>query len=180
MRDLDKRRMGDLIRRLRERRGMTQRELAQAAGLGESALRSYELGARYPKERHFEPLAKALRVRPEVFEVYGIETELQLIHAMFHFEDRFDIHPSKDGKPSIEAKGPGILPTAFKAWGEMYRLLESGKITKQEYEEWKDTYNPAIRIDEDGVKEIPDIYTGKLGSLSNPNRLFGDNDAADE
>ena len=71
MRDLDKHRMGELIRRLRERRGMTQRELAQAAGIGESALRSYELGVRYPKERYLAPLAQALGVRPEVFEVMG-------------------------------------------------------------------------------------------------------------
>ena len=144
MRDLDKHRMGELIRRLRERRGMTQRELAQAAGIGESALRSYELGVRYPKERYLAPLAQALGVRPEVFEVYGIGTELQLIHAMFHFEDCFDIHPSKDGNPSIEATGSGILSAAFKAWGKMYQMIESGTITHEQYEEWKDTYDSSI------------------------------------
>lgn len=135
-----KEKTGRLIRRLRERRGMTQRELAQAAGLGESALRSYELGARYPKERHFEPLAKALRVRPEVFVVDEIENELQLIHALFNLEEHFAIHPSTDGSSLIEATGAGFLPKAFCEWGQKYRQLEEGAITAEEYREWKDTY----------------------------------------
>lgn len=36
--------LGKSIRKIRMRRNMTQRELANAAGLVESALRSYELG----------------------------------------------------------------------------------------------------------------------------------------
>ena len=41
--------MGRSIRTLRERRNLTQKELAELSGLSESSLRSYELGARYPK-----------------------------------------------------------------------------------------------------------------------------------
>lgn len=44
--------LGKSIRRIRMRRNMTQRELANAIeGTGESALRSYELGERSPKCR---------------------------------------------------------------------------------------------------------------------------------
>lgn len=46
--------LGKSIRRIRMRRNMTQRELANAAGLGESALRSYELGERSPKQNTLE------------------------------------------------------------------------------------------------------------------------------
>lgn len=42
--------LGKSIRKIRMRRNMTQRELANAAGLVESALRSYELGERSPKQ----------------------------------------------------------------------------------------------------------------------------------
>ena len=47
------------------RRNMTQRELANAIeGIGESALRSYELGERSPKQDALERIAKALDVAP--------------------------------------------------------------------------------------------------------------------
>ena len=74
-RDFDKRNIGERIRELRRRRGMTQRELAEASGIGESALRSYELGVRCPRSEYLVLLASALGVRPEVFEGCGIETD---------------------------------------------------------------------------------------------------------
>ena len=161
MRELDKKAIGMRIRRLRERRGLTQRELADAAGLGESALRNYELGARAPKERQIESLAKALRVRPEAFEVTGIETDLQLIHALFNLEDRFGVAPHGGGVPSLDAGRGGLLCKALLDWGRMLDLLKSGEIGRDEYEEWKDTYNPTILIDRSG-SELPDPYTGKM------------------
>lgn len=55
--------LGKSIRNVRMRRNMTQRELANAIeGIGESALRSYELGERSPKQDALERIAKALDV----------------------------------------------------------------------------------------------------------------------
>ena len=82
MEDLDRRLMGKRIRDLRQRRGLTQRELAELSGLSESALRSYELGDRFPKERHLDRIARALRVRPEVFEDHDITTVDQVIQLL--------------------------------------------------------------------------------------------------
>lgn len=160
MRDSDKLRMGMKIRTLRARRGMTQKELADAAGLGESALRSYELGARYPKEKHLESLAKALKVRPEAFEVYGIENELQFIHMLFNFEQTFKLEPDREGSPSLRSYGYGMVPKALMDWGKKFAQLEEGEISREEYEDWKDTYNPTILTSWLG-EENPDPYTGK-------------------
>lgn len=64
------------------RRNMTQRELANAIeGIGESALRSYELGERSPKQDALERIAKALDVAPACFDTYGIERYDELVHA---------------------------------------------------------------------------------------------------
>ena len=57
--------MGRSIRTLRKRRNLSQKELAQLSGLNESSLRSYELGARYPKADSIARIAKALAVPPE-------------------------------------------------------------------------------------------------------------------
>lgn len=161
MDDLDRKLMGSRIRKLRERRGMTQKELAEACGIGESALRSYELGARYPKDKYLDKIAKALKVRPEIFEVYGINTELQLIHALFNFEDRFKIEPDPDGRPAICSRGTGMLSKAFRDWSKKHQQLIAGEITQEEYQDWKDTYNPTILKNAFG-EEIGDPYTGKI------------------
>lgn len=89
--------LGKSIRRIRMRRNMTQRELANAAGLGESAFRSYELGERSPKQNTLERIAKALDVAPACFDTYGIEHYDELMHALFLSEEAFSIKPCADG-----------------------------------------------------------------------------------
>ena len=90
--------LGKSIRNVRMRRNMTQRELANAIeGIGESALRSYELGERSPKQDALERIAKALDVAPACFDTYGIERYDELVHALFLLEDRFGIEPCADG-----------------------------------------------------------------------------------
>ncbi len=53
---------GNLVRRLRERLGMTQQELAQAAGTVQGAISYYENGTRAPSAQILPALAEALRV----------------------------------------------------------------------------------------------------------------------
>ena len=53
------------IRRLRGKRGLTQKQVADFAGISETAYRSYELGARKAKPEISERIAKTLKVRPE-------------------------------------------------------------------------------------------------------------------
>lgn len=89
--------LGKSIRRIRMRRNMTQRELANAAGLGESAFRSYELGECSPKQNTLERIAKALDVAPACFDTYGIEQYDELMHALFLSEEAFSIKPCADG-----------------------------------------------------------------------------------
>ena len=54
-----------VIKKLRLKRGHTQKKLAQLSDISESVLRSYELGARKPKPEVPERIAMAPRVRPE-------------------------------------------------------------------------------------------------------------------
>lgn len=127
--------LGKSIRRIRMRRNMTQRELANAAGLGESALRSYELGERSPKQNTLERIAETLDVAPACFDTYGIERYDELVHALFLLEDRFGYEPCAE-----EAFG---LPTEANqscvcTWRDGRSFLEKGKITREEYEDKKD------------------------------------------
>ena len=133
--------MGDSIRSLRLARGMTQRELADACGVGESALRSYELGARYPKGKHIDAIAGALEVRAEALDGYNIETSLNLVHAMFNCEERFGLIPDPNGFVCLTSTDP-IVRCALHDWGLMRAAMLNEEISVEEYRAWKDRYAP--------------------------------------
>ena len=129
--------LGKSIRRIRMRRNMTQRELANAAGLGESAFRSYELGERSPKQDALERIAKALDVAPACFDTYGIEHYHELMHALFHLEDRFGIEPCADGNIRLTDE---TIQSCVCTWWSWKGFLKEGKITREEYENRKDSF----------------------------------------
>lgn len=130
--------LGKSIRNVRMRRNMTQRALAKATdGVSESALRSYELGERSPKQDALERIAKALDVAPACFDTYGIERYDELVHALFLLEDRFGIEPCADG--SIRFTDEAIQSCVC-TWRDWKEFLEKGKITREEYENRKDSF----------------------------------------
>ena len=98
--------LGKSIREIRLRRGLTQREVSEAiGGISESALRSYELGERRPKQNTLERIAETLDVAPACFDTYGIERYDELVHALFLLEDRFGIEPCADGSIRFTDEG---------------------------------------------------------------------------
>lgn len=139
---LERQILGSRIKELRKRRGMTQRELAIEAGLSESALRSYELGDRNPKPIHITMISRALKVRPEVFADTTIRTNMEVIHLIFNLEERYKMHPIESER-AITSDDRDIAK-AFRDWGDMRAKMQRGEITKEEYEDWKDTYTPYI------------------------------------
>lgn len=115
---------------------MTQRELANAIdGISESALRSYELGERCPKQNTLERIAKALDVAPACFDAYGIEHYDELMHALFLSEEAFSIKPCADGSIRFTDE---TIQSCVCTWWSWKELLKEGKITREEYEDKKD------------------------------------------
>ena len=84
---------GSRIRELRTRRGLLQRELAEMAGVTESAVRNYELGLRTPRPQHLEALARALGVDPAALVDYGLETARDALEVLFRLEEGFGARP---------------------------------------------------------------------------------------
>ena len=130
--------LGKSIREIRLRRGLTQREVSEAlGGISESALRSYELGERRPKQNTLERISETLDVAPACFDTYGIERYDELVHALFLLEDRFGIEPCADG--SIRFTDEAIQSCVC-TWRDWKEFLEKGKITREEYENRKDSF----------------------------------------
>lgn len=129
--------MGRSIRTLRSKRDLTQKELAELSGVSESSLRSYELGARYPKAECIVAIAEALDVPPETLDTCNITTELELLHALFRAEDQFGIVTDCYG---FVGGGSEKMQEAMSEWFWMSFKLQDGEITEEQYQDWKDTY----------------------------------------
>lgn len=133
---------GSRMRELRTRCGLLQRELAEMAGVTESAVRNYELGLRTPRPQHLEALAKALGVDPAVLANYGLETARDALEVLFRLEEGFGARPEADAdgaRVAVDPAAPGAqkLDAAVRAWAAMRVRVDSGEISDEEYLDWK-------------------------------------------
>lgn len=133
---------GSRIREFRTRRGLLQRELAEMAGVTESAVRNYELGLRTPRPQQLEALARALGVAPDTLADYGVETSRNALEVLFRLEEGFDARPEADAggaQVAVDPAAPGAqkLDAAVRAWAAMRARRDSGEISEEEYLDWK-------------------------------------------
>lgn len=57
--------IGDIIRKLRKEKGLTQKKLAELTGIAEITIRQYEAKKYIPKTQQLQKLCKALEVNPD-------------------------------------------------------------------------------------------------------------------
>ncbi|WP_368156325.1 helix-turn-helix domain-containing protein, partial [Collinsella aerofaciens] len=134
-------RLAEKLRQLRSLRGLTQREVAQVAGIDESTVRNYELARRMPKPEQVRSLAAALEVMPEALipfdpaadhnelflmtvelaDIYGFEFGINditcsLIHSIIYAnqipQDNYKIYLLSDGTATYN-----FMNEAFNAEG---------------------------------------------------------------
>lgn len=107
-------------------------------------------------------------MRPEAFNSYGIVAGLEFIHALFGCESSFRLESDERGYAYVTSQDRMIWQ-ALQDWGLMRSQLRDGVITESEYEDWKASYNPSALLG-DGLEEVPDPYTGKMGFDNRPNK----------
>lgn len=61
---------------------------------------------------------------------------------LFNFEQTFKLEPNREGVPGLRVYGYGMVPKALMDWGRKLAQFEKGEISREEYEDWKDTYKP--------------------------------------
>lgn len=77
--------IGTKIRQIRRHRHMTQRELGERIGLGESGanrIAQYEISYRTPKRDQINKIAYALNVPEERLSLEAVETQQTMIHNL--------------------------------------------------------------------------------------------------
>ena len=142
--------IGERIRFFRRLRRMTQKALGIALGFPEVSaevrVSQYEKGLRTPKADLVEQLAKLLQVSPDALRVPCIDDDDKagFVHTLFALEDLYGLRIGKlDGElclhfNSIDARLK--FREDFHAWYAVLRRYQLGDITKEEYDQWRYTF----------------------------------------
>lgn len=136
---------GQLIKKYRKMRKLTQVQLAESCGLTDSAIRNYELGNRTPGDEQLAQIADALNVSVEALREIPLESSRQALELLFRLSDQFSLQPLEKGGELVLAALEGScmdpkLASALKAWRKQLDSLEAGESTQAEYEEWKASF----------------------------------------
>ncbi len=163
--------INERIKFIRNLRGQTQKWLGMAIGFPEKTadirVAQYETGARTPKEKMVNEIARALDVRPEALSVPDIDSYDGLIHTLFALEDLYGFKIDKsDAQLSItldqNSSSYHTLTPLLSAWHEQAEKLKNGKITQEEYNNWRYNYpesewqNTKTKLDEIRTKRKAD------------------------
>lgn len=140
--------IGHLLKKFRELRGLTQKKLGEKSNLDDVRIRQYELDIRSPKDDVLNNISSALDVRSEYFKEaqYPYSNE-DIIRLLFKMEDSIPLSISSiiiDSKRDISLNGVFFLGEdikvfnhALEEWRDMQNKHKAEKISTEEYESWK-------------------------------------------
>ena len=140
--------VGDRIKRVRQFRGLTQKELGKLVGFDEKTadirIAQYESNTRKPKEDLLIKIAEALDVNfRSLYEPYNYAAE-DVMFTLFDLDEHYKItihdvedeeHPDETHK-SVQFNY-FLLDEFLTEWATRKKELAEGKISQSEYMEWK-------------------------------------------
>lgn len=148
---------GERIRYFRKKRNMTQKELAAAIGLGDSAIRNYELGNRFPNEAVILKIAEVLTVDPYLLYPIDITDMNSFMHILMDAEQVYGIRPMIIKDMPVLAIDPSryvagnarayCLHVAVMHWIEEYNKYRDGEYSREEYESRCEIVPTSVKFD---------------------------------
>lgn len=158
--------IGDRIRKARNMRGLTQKELGVAIGFSELTadvrMAQYETGTRVPKEKVLFAISKVLDISFEYLKATTFITIRDIMLALMELDDynktTFDEinYVNKYDEPTTHI---GIyfnradLEFHLEEWAKVKKELADGVISLEEYEEWKMNWPDTSKIYNDSPKQ---------------------------
>lgn len=141
-------RLGETLKRLRVAAGLTQSDLADAAGVSVFAVRAYEQGKRTPNSAQRKAIAGALGVPAETLTDFGITDPNEAFHFLIEMAHIYYLNPQRIGDEIVLCKYPmykeglSIRPSLDKLFGGWFfacvDLEETGD--KVAYQDWQDHF----------------------------------------
>lgn len=113
--------IGENIRRIRQERHLTQKQLGEMVGASEAYIRAYESGRRNPKPSSLEKIATALAVNPEVLANSDFDS-VKAMHRLFQvfrqYSGELFEYQDKDGNDMVGISFGSL--TLMRSWLERY------------------------------------------------------------
>lgn len=133
--------IGARIKRIRIKRGMTQKEFGLALGFparsADVRIAQYESGIRKPKDDLIAQMAAVLHVNPHAISSVDYGTYIGLMYTFFDLEDTYGLHVDDiDGELCIRLD---------KHHSDYLRLLE---MLEEWYDAWKQDHDDSSSLDE--------------------------------
>jgi transcriptional regulator with XRE-family HTH domain len=143
--------VGDRIKRIRNMRGLTQKNLGIAIGYDESSadvrVAQYESGTRTPKEDALKKIAQALDVNYRALYDPTLYSAEDVMFTLFELDEHYsgmqiqevidNCNPAYPTTRLAVSFGTKILDDFLKEWQQRKKDLADGVISKAEYLEWK-------------------------------------------
>lgn len=141
---------GENIKRIRKFRGMTQKELGIAIGIGEESasprMAQYETDNRTPRKEMLRKMAAVLDVDPRNISIPTGYREEDMIYRLLVLEDYFpEMKLERNGKTGevvINLQNKKINEFLYQ-WGTIRGKKKQGMISEDEYMQWKYCRNHA-------------------------------------
>ena len=143
--------VGDRIKRARNFRGLTQKELGIAAGLDERSadirIAQYESGTRTPKEDLLRKIAEVLDVNYRSLYEPTLYAAEDIMYSLFELDEHYPRTSLYEVTDTSDPDYPELhmalsfrnhlLDGFLKEWQLRKQQLADGEITQKEYLEWK-------------------------------------------
>lgn len=141
---------GENIKRIRKFRGMTQKELGIAIGIGEESasprMAQYETDNRTPRKEMLHKMAVVLDVDPRNISIPTGYREEDMIYRLLVLEDYFpEMKLERNGMTGavvINLQNKKINEFLYQ-WGTIRGKKKQGMISEDEYMQWKYCRNHA-------------------------------------
>ena len=135
---------GENIKRIRKFRGMTQKELGIAIGIGEESasprMAQYETDNRTPRKEMLHKIAVVLDVDPRNISIPTGYREEDMIYRLLVLEDYFpEMKLERNGRTGevvINLQNKKINEFLYQ-WGTIKGKKKQGMISEDEYMQWK-------------------------------------------
>ncbi len=152
--------LGAKIRKYRNLKGLTQKELGEKCQLNESTIRNYELGNRYPDEVTLSTIADALGISQSALADPDPSKVFNAVQILFDLEERYGLTPVEVNgevhlvqKPLKENASPREeldhlqMKQSLRIWNYIKKVYNEGNLLDEEYEDWKSLYPDFIETD---------------------------------
>ena len=143
--------ISERIRFFRKKKGLSLKRLGLLVGFPEKCadvrIAQYESGTRKPKGSIVGAIAKALNISPLALSIPEIGDPLSLLHLMFALEDTYgEWVEGRNGAVALNFdpynnKDAARLYVMLCEWRDQYEKMLNGKITKEEYDNWRYNYS---------------------------------------